>query len=111
MFEEFESFLAAREGRLWHNDTIRFELWYDDEFKEFARRCRKVLAERQRILSTYRTWVKRTRDRAAQLIITDPEFKALGDELRRRTQGILRNRYYLEGDWQGETPLPAGAIE
>jgi|GEM_PF-1632049 len=109
MLEEFESFLAAREGRLWHNDTIRFELWYDDNFMAFSRACTRFLAERQRILSGYRTWVKCTRDRTAQLIITDPEFKTIGDDLRRKTQAILRNRYYLEGDWRGETPLPMEA--
>ncbi len=109
-FEEFMSYLAAKEGRLWHNDTVRYELWYEGDFKEFSRRCRKVLAERQGILSEYRTWAKRTRDGVAQLIISHPELKATGDELRRRTHALLRNRYYLEGDWRGETPLPTGAL-
>ena len=27
------------------------------------------------------------------------------DSLLRTTQDILRNRYYLEGDWRGEVPL------
>jgi hypothetical protein len=110
-FEDFWSYLAAREGRIWYNDTIRFELWYDEEFIEFSRRCRRFLAERQRILSEYRTWVKNTRDGAAKLIITHPESQATADELRRKTHAILRNRYYLEGDWRGETPLPTGALQ
>jgi hypothetical protein len=111
MFDEFESFLAAREGRLWHNDTLRFELWYDDNFRAFSRTCIRFRSERQRILSQYRIWIKGTRDRTAQLIITDPKFKTVGDELRRKTQAVLRDRYYLEGDWRGETPLPIGAFQ
>ena len=110
-FEDFWSYLAAREGRIWYNDTIRFELWYDDTFMGFSYRCRRFLAERQRILSEYRTWVKNIRDGAAQLTITHPESQATGDELRRMTHAILRNRYYLEGDWRGETPLPTGALQ
>ena len=111
MFDEFESFLAAREGRLWHNDTLRFELWYDDNFRAFARACTRFLRERQRILSEYRAWVKGTRDQTAELILSDPTFKTVGDELRRKTQAVLRDRYYLEGDWRGETPLPVGAFQ
>jgi len=111
VFEEFESFLAAKEGRIWYNDTVRYELWYDDGFTAFSYRCIRFQAERQRILTGYRTWIKSTRDRAAQLIIAEPEFKAVGEELRRKTRAVLRDRYYLEGDWRGETPLQTGALQ
>jgi Tol biopolymer transport system component len=111
ILDEFMGYLAAKEGRLWHNGTVRFELWYDDDFEAFARRCLRFVAERQRILSKYRTWTKRTCDRTALLILAHPEFKATGDKLRQTSHAVLRNRYYLEGDWRGETPLPTGALQ
>lgn len=111
VFDEFFNYLAAKEGRLWHNDTVRYELWYEDEFKKFSRCCRNVLAERQNILAEYRPWVKRLRDGAARIVLTDAAFKPIGDELRERTRTILRNRYYLERDWRGETPLASGALQ
>jgi len=111
ILDEFKGYLAAKEGRLWHNDTIRFELWYDDDFEAFSRRCLTFVAERHRILSEYRTWIKRTCDSTAQAIVAHPEFKATGDELRQTSHAVLRNRYYLEGDWCGETPLPTGALQ
>jgi hypothetical protein len=111
ILDEFKGYLAAKEGRLWHNDTVRFELWYDDGFEEFSRRCVAFARERQRILSEYRTWIKRTCDSTAQAIIAHPEFKTTGDELRQSSHAVLRNRYYLEGDWRGETPLATGMLQ
>jgi hypothetical protein len=99
ILDEFMGYLAAKEGRLWHNRTVRFELWYDDDFGEFSRRCLTFVAERQRILSEYRTWAKRTCDSAAHVILAQ------------KTHAVLRNRYYLEGDWRGETPLPTGVFQ
>jgi len=111
ILDEFRGYLAAQEGRLWHNGTLRFELWYDDEFEEFSRRCLRFASERQQTLSKYRTWIKRTCDNTGEAIIAHPELKSIGDELRRKAHAVLRNRYYLEGDWRGETPLPTGALQ
>jgi hypothetical protein len=108
IYEELWNYLAAKEGRIWHNETLRYELWYEDEFKAFSRCCRQVQAERQNVLSEYRTWVKRVRDGAARVVIADGAFKPVSDEFRDKTRAILRNRYYLEKDWRGETPAPSG---
>jgi len=110
IFDEFYNYLAAKEGRIWYHDALRYELWYEDEFRDFSHRCQKILAERQKILSQYRPWVKRVRDGAARMMVTNAEFKPIGDELREKTRTVLRNRYYLERDWRGETPLPSGAL-
>ncbi len=110
ILEEFMGYLAAKEGRLWHDDTVRFELWYDDDFEEFYRRCVTFAAQRQRVISQYRAWAKGICNRTAQLTIAHPKFKSTGDELRQEIHAILRNRYYLEGDWRGEVPLPGGAL-
>ena len=108
IYEELWNYLAAKEGRIWHNETLRYELWYEDEFKAFSHCCRQVLAERQNVLSEYRTWVKRVRDDTARIIVADSSFKPVGEELRDKTRAILRDRYYLEKDWRGETPVPSG---
>ena len=81
------------------------------EFKAFSRQCRELLAERQFVLSEYRGVVKRVRDGAARRMLADPAFKPVGDELREICRTALRLRYYLEGDWRGETPRPAGGGE
>ncbi|HUW62522.1 MAG TPA: hypothetical protein VMZ06_16065 [Candidatus Bathyarchaeia archaeon] len=108
IYEEMWNYLAAKEGRLWHDEQVRYELWYEDDFKEFAQRCLKILAERQDVLTQYRTWAKQVRDGAARVVIAEGAFKPVGDELRDKTWTILRNRYYLERDWRGETPAPSG---
>ena len=81
------------------------------EFKAFSRQCRELLAERQSILNVYRGVVKRVRDGAARQMLADGPFKPVGDELREMCHAALRLRYYLEGDWRGETPQPAGGDE
>ena len=111
VYDDFRSYFAAQEGRVWYNDTIRFELWYDDTFRRFAFRCHRILDERQATLTNYRASVQRMHDAAGRLTVSRPEFKKVGDEFRRKTRAILRRRYYLEGDWRGETPLTTGVLE
>ena len=76
-----------------------------DEFLEFSRLCRKILSERQAVLSGYRTLAKQVRDGGALAIIADPASRDEAEALREMARGVLRHRYYLEGDWRGESPL------
>ena len=108
VFEDFLGFLGAKEGRMWHGGVLCHEIWYEHEFKTFSELCRRLLAERESVLGAYRERVKGVRDAAACRVIRDPAFKAVGDELRRLTQRVLRNRCYLENDWRGETPVENG---
>jgi len=75
-----------------------------EEFKAFSQRCREILSERQHIVSEYRAVAKKARDGAGRLVLDNPETKPLADDVRAMTHRILRHRYYLEGDWRGETP-------
>ncbi|MBN2312248.1 MAG: PD40 domain-containing protein [Candidatus Hydrogenedentes bacterium] len=106
--DRFTSYLAAREGRLWHDGQIRFELWYTEEFTHFANQCRSILAERQAIVQACRDWAKRTCDGAGRIAVAQPDRKPAADEIRARMHTLLRNRLYLEDDWRGEEPLPGG---
>jgi hypothetical protein len=106
--DDFTSYFAAQEGRVWHDGTIRYELWYDDAFQVFARVSQKALAERRAVLAEYRRVAKSAYDAAGRAVVSSPELKPIADALRERARNVLRNRYYLEGDWRGETPLPAG---
>ena len=81
------------------------ELWDRDEFYRFRKISESALSERQEILTKYRDFVKRVRNRVGIMITEEPETKELSEEIRRLTQNVLRKRYYLEGDWRGEKPL------
>jgi len=105
LFKGYVDKPGAMEGRLWHNCVMYFEIAYEPEFQTFSRRCRRILSEQQAILTVYRTAAKRIRDRAGEEIVRDAAAWETGEELRARTASVLRNRYYLEGDWRGETPL------
>ncbi|NIA13980.1 MAG: hypothetical protein GWP08_07860 [Nitrospiraceae bacterium] len=111
IYEEFLTYVAAKEGRLWHNNTIRFELWYEDDFRRFYQCCVEALERRQRVLAGYRQWAQQTRDAAGRWILTHPESSGIAEDLRERTQAILRNRYFQEGDWRGEEPLARGVLQ
>ena len=106
--EEFWGYLAAREGRIWHNGTVRVDLWYEDAFQAFAGRCVRILKERQAILTECREGVKQMRDALAWQALERPESKEML-ALRQKTGEVLSNRYYLEGDWRGEEPVGKGA--
>ena len=97
--------LGAKEGRLWHDDVICYEISYEDEFEAFWRCCRRALGERQPTLERYRAALQHLRDAAGRLVTTTPQCKEAADELRAMTQAVLRNRQFLEGDWRGEKPL------
>ena len=64
-----------------------------------------ALSQRQKVLTEYREFVKNLRDEAALMVTEEPGLRDISERIRRLTQGILRNRYYLEGDWRGEKPL------
>ncbi len=74
------------------------------EFERFSEVSILALAERQAVLREYRELAKATRDKAGLVITEKPEAKELAEGIRELTQKVLRNRYYLEGDWRGETP-------
>jgi len=100
--------VGAKEGRLWHDDVICYELTYEDEFSDFSRACRRVLRERGEILAGNRAAMQGIRDAAGRLVTADPERKEAADQLRAMTQACLRHRQFLEGDWRGEEPLEGG---
>jgi hypothetical protein len=75
------------------------------EYRRFCEASRAALQERQHILATYREFVKRLRDEAGLALLGDPNAREAGEQIRRRAAEVLRNRYYLEGDWRGEKPL------
>ena len=78
-------------------------------FERFCEASISALAERQAVLKEYRELAKRTRDKASLIITEKPETKDIAEQIRRLTQRILRNRYYLEDDWRGEIPQYGGA--
>jgi len=81
------------------------QLWDRGEFSRLREISESALSERQEILAEYRDFVKKMRNDAGVAITKNPETRDISEEIRRLTQNILRNRYYLEGDWRGESPL------
>jgi Tol biopolymer transport system component len=81
------------------------ELWDRSEFYRFWKASGTALSERQEILKRYRDFVKELRNKAGTVITEEPGAKDTSEEVRRLAQNILRERYYLEGDWRGEKPL------
>ena len=79
--------------------------WEEDIYDEFRRVINSALESRQEMLRRYRGFVKRVRDEAGTLVAEKPTLKGMAEDLRQLTKAILRNRYYLEGDWRGEEPL------
>lgn len=83
-------------------DKIKTGNFSKEEFKKLAS---DALSKRQKILLEYRKSVKKLREKAGLIITKEPKLKNTAEEIRERTQKILRKRFYLEGDWQGEDPL------
>jgi hypothetical protein len=83
------------------------ELWDRGEFYSFREVSESALSERQELLTKYRNFVKGIRNKAGVMITVtgEPESIDIYEEIRRLTQNLLRERYYLEGDWRGEKPL------
>jgi len=83
------------------------ELWDRGEFYSFREISESALSERQEILTKYRNFVKEIRNKAGVMITATGELESrdIYEEIRRLTQNLLRERYYLEGDWRGEKPL------
>ena len=99
--QAFLSLFGRNEGPFNTDDAV----YKTDELKAFSLLCRRILAERQELLSCYRLGLTRTREALGWHILGDALFRKAGDRLRQDIQKILRDRFYLEGDWRGEEPL------
>jgi len=78
-------------------------LGHKPEFVDFAEVCLSALSQRQDLLAEHRGFAKRMRDRAGLVVPQKPELKDIAEKIRDLTWKVLRNRYYLEGDWRGES--------
>lgn len=89
------------ERRLWDEDII----YKREEFREFSRTCRTLMAQRRKVLAEYRSFAKQVRDEAGRRALADPACRQNADTLREAARMMLRNRYYLEPGWNGELPV------
>jgi|GEM_PF-2857059 len=83
----------------------------DDEGKgmgDFKEMARKILIQRQKVLGIFRETIKRIRDQAGLAMTRQSRLEGLAEEIRTKTQQVLRKRYYLEEDWRGEEPMGDG---
>ena len=80
-----------------------------EEYGKLSKAVRACQTDRLAIIRLYREFAKALRNRAGKAVIRNSELQNVGNELRAMTQEILRQRYYLEGDWGGETPLKEDA--
>ncbi len=70
--------------------------------KEFEDCCKEILAAvgpREEMLKSCRKLTIELRDAAGNAPLTQPE---VAEKVRGLCQTVLRNRYYVEGDWRGE---------
>ena len=92
---------VAERGSGWGAGTLaKFR-----EYKKFKKAAETAFEERCRIIATYRQFAKDMRDRAGLAVAADSRLKDICEQLRKAMAGTLRNRYFLEADWRGETPL------
>ncbi len=83
---------------------------YRNRFRAFSRSCRRLVEERRALSEMYRGFARELCDAAAVRIMESPESREACERLRAASHSILRNRYHMEGDWHGETPLPDGTV-
>jgi hypothetical protein len=80
-----------------------------EEYGRLSRAVRSSQKERLALIRIYRDFAKSLCSRAGYDVTREADLKRIGDQLRRMAHNLLRNRYYLENDWNGETPLRRGA--
>jgi len=76
-----------------------------EEYARLSKIVRTFQDERLEVIREYREFVKTVRNKSARAVIDAPGLETVGNELRKMTADVLRNRYFLEGDWNGEVPL------
>lgn len=76
-----------------------------DNRKRFEECGKELLAlggPRQEMLQAYRRLAVALRDAAGAATWARPDFLPVAEQIRASCQSVLRNRYYVEGDWRGE---------
>jgi hypothetical protein len=72
------------------------------EFSELCSKVHQAAQARADLIRALRSAAKQLRDRAGIACAEHVELRGPAAELRQLAQGVLRNRYYFEGDWRGE---------
>ena len=72
------------------------------QFEECCKAFLAVVGPREEMLRGYRKLAIELRDASGNALLADPELAGLTDKIRALCQGVLRNRFYSEGDWRGE---------
>jgi hypothetical protein len=72
------------------------------QFEECAKAILAAGRPREEVLRSYRKLTVSVRDAAGSAAVARPELMALAEKVRALCQGVLRNRFYVEGDWRGE---------
>lgn len=74
-------------------------------YDELATLCNRAFPERAKALQAYREILTGIRDRAGRAILTAPGARRQLEAVRGIAGQTLRDRYYLEADWRGESQL------
>jgi hypothetical protein len=76
------------------------------ENRKQSEECAKAILAagrpREEMLRSYRKLTVSLRDAAGCAALTRPELIGLAEKVRALCQNVLRNRFYVEGDWRGE---------
>lgn len=75
------------------------------QYKEFCKISESAFADRRTTIAAYRKLAKDLRRLAGQAIVAGGKHSIRFEKHRRLTGRTLRNRYVIEADWRGESPL------
>jgi len=77
----------------------------NDDARQFEACCKTVLeiaGPREEMVKSYRRLAIELRDAAGDAVLAGSEPVEPAEEIRALCQGVLRSRFYSEGDWRGE---------
>jgi hypothetical protein len=72
-------------------------------FSEPWEKLSQAAKGRADLIRVFRGLARELRDCAGMSCVEDSELRGPATRLRQLTQGVLRNRYYFEADWRGES--------
>ena len=104
MIEALKDSIGQHDRMYWNGGVLA----RDEFYNRFRKACQDRAGERQAIIAVYRQAARDVRNAAGLVILNHPALAETADRLRDDIAALLAFRWFMEGDWRGETPYSKG---
>lgn len=104
LVEDLKGRIGSREDIYWNTHIIS----RDEVYNRLREACKQYADERLAAIAIFRQAARDARNTAGMAAMADAALYTAAETLREDIADLLARRWFMEGDWRGETPFSTG---